>query len=157
MATVKPEYYLNVDFAVAEGATAKFEDLMGKLLLPGGVFARTGWSLVLALRSIEVYPLRPDEIVNDGSQDTVDDRSTTPYYEAFDTQLLSDVDPKDARYKRYVHVWRLPEPNGVADVMRTLGDDDTYIALDGLVEREVQELLFCNPAPQLPSLPTAPP
>ncbi len=151
---VEPEYYLNVDFAVAE--SGKFEELMGVLLKPGGVFARSGWSLVLALRSLRPYRLRSDEVVNDA--EVVDgDRTRTPNYESYDKQLLAGMDPKTATYTRYVHLWRLPRPFAIAEVMRSLGEDDDYIKLDALVEREVQELLFSFPAQQLPSLPTKPP
>ena len=57
-------------------------------------------------------------------------------------------DKSDDKYKSYLHIWRVRDYNTVPYIMEYFDDDPTYVSLDLMVEKEVQdfyEALVYNP------------
>lgn len=117
------DYYLHLEALIEEGKTGEFEPQMTDLCRTVTSFADEGWKFILALKSDKPVEHQTPE------------------------QFGSRMRAKDARcestsFRRYVHIWDVPDPPDVAKVMQLLADNTAYGKINALVVREIQNLLL---------------
>lgn len=125
------DYYLQDDLLVEERNHGEFEDLVGNFLTGGG-FSKYGWRLILALRT--AHPLEHESL-------------ETRYRERYRGKPVTVRDSRStnaasARVYRYVHLWDVPDPPDIANVMQQSADDSRYTRINRLVRREIQNQML---------------
>ncbi|NLE88552.1 MAG: hypothetical protein GX607_19410 [Myxococcales bacterium] len=114
------DYYLHVELLVEEKNAQDFENVVNDPRLRE-IFAPFGWKLRYGLRgrkprSLERGRERGSRTLAKGS-----------------TQTENCV--------RFVNIWDVPDPPGLAEVMQRLTDDNVYVAANSIVVREIQNLV----------------
>lgn len=124
---MKRYYYLHVDVIVAEQNATSFEQAMDQFVREGA-FLRFGQQhdieLVVALKSENPFPYRK--------------------FQGFQSHVVSLESGKPLPSYRYVHLWYIPDQDDldIAALMRRSPDDDLYVRINSLVERETQNLVW---------------
>jgi hypothetical protein len=125
-----PEYFLHDDIYIEDGEpAAEFERLVTASSKPGGLFDTLfqsfKWKLKLALKSTK--PLQYLTRKERGSEIC-----------CRETRLEKD----DGLFRRYLHVWDVPDPPDAAGLMQQLADSSEYSAINALVFEEIQNLVL---------------
>jgi hypothetical protein len=117
------DYYLHLEALIEEENTKQFEPLMTDLCETVSSFAEEGWKFILALKSEQHIELQTAE--------------------CFGSRIRTkDARCKSNKFRRYVHIWDVPDPPDVAKVMQLLADNTAYGKINALVVREIQNLLL---------------
>ncbi|MEI9938404.1 MAG: hypothetical protein WDO69_14375 [Pseudomonadota bacterium] len=144
--------FLQVELIVHKDDQAKFEHLV-KLFLANNGFDRfdkdSSKHLVLALRT-------PDPVAYGGYRQR-QSKELCAVRDEFVTLRNGEQIPADENsFYRYVHLWRLGQVSDLdlARLMQLSADDSQYRAIDDLVIRETQDVVFRVPwiVSQLPAL-----
>lgn len=131
-------YFLHVDLIVSEKNASVFEEKVDKFLFEGG-FGR----LDPTLRSEFVLALKSGSFKYTGYETY---EAPSEGVERRDSRIVEPPSKggKGVSVVRYVHLWRLPSSD-LAPAMSKSADDKTYVELDDLVVREIQNLVVPVP------------